>query len=686
MANGLASGDELRPRGATVLSLFRDDEGGFTTVAVAVALVLSLSLVFSAAGATWVAGRSSEVQRVADACALAGENAVAGFSTVVQVVDACVLSMGLTGVIVLGAGLVVSCVPGLSAIGAEVTSAGGRILEARRSFASSAGEGIERLEATLPLLIVANSASCVEANEAGGVSYVGCAIPFPTESRSDFSALEADVDETGLLELSDQMQGVSDEVDEAQRRADAARERAWQADCVTEPYCLRERAASLAGLGAGENPDYPTVDGWTFGVPLLRARAYYAARLASAHVSGSSAEEITDSACRRAFYEYALEEVRSGSYEEYGDGTVGVDLPSLPRNADQTRGTRLYTDPAWPCTVEEGARTLHSSTLCPGATGARSGNASLADAEAGAVATCDECRMDIGDMGRVASASTSIANGFEHHWRIIVEASWDYEAARWDEAEAQARLRDLAEQGEGAFEQALEELSVSRPALCPPGAWGCVAVVARSGSTVPSELTASFLSATELPDGVAVSAATLAPDEATAENNVLSSFFDALGAGDSALGGALDGVMGLWGDLLVGYGSAYQSVGDAGAEFLDGLDGVLGGSVGAWLRGRLEQVLRAAGFEPVDMRLRKPVLTNTQDVLDQAGLESLSTVRSLVNALPDSGSAFDLARAAGLWLVDEVGGDRFTVAEIPVPGTDLSIPLTINLSELGGGS
>lgn len=686
MTSGLACGAEPRPGLAPVLGLFRDDEGGFTTVAVAVSLILSLSLVFAAASATWVAGRSSEVQRVADACALAGENTVAAFSTVVQVVDACVLSMGLAGVIVLGAGLVVSCVPGLSAAGAEVTSAGGRILEARRSFAESAGEGIERLEATLPLLIVANSASCVEANEAGGVSYTGCAIPFPTESRSDFSALETDVDEDELVELSDQMREVSDEVDEAQRRAEEAKERAWRADCVTEPYCLRERAASLAGLGVGENPHYPTVDAWTFGVPLLRARAYYAARLASAHVGGSGAEEITDSACRRAFYEYALEEVRSGSYEEHADGTVSVDLPSLPRNADQTRGTRLYTDAMWPCTVEGGVRTLHSSTLCPGAGGAPSGSASLADAEAGSVATCDQCRMDIGDMGRVASASTSIANGFEHHWRIIVEASRDYEAARRDEAAAEARLQGLAEQGEGAFERALEELSVARPTLCPPGAWGCVAVVARSGSSVPSELTASFLSSAELPDGVAVSAAALAPDDATAENNVLSSFFDSLGASDSALGGALDGVMGLWGRLLVGYGSAYESVGSAGSEFLDGLDGVLGGSVGAWLRGRLEQVLRAAGFEPVDMRLRKPVLTNTQDVLDQAGLGRVSTIRSLVNALPDSGSALDLAQAAGLWLVDEVGTDEFTLAEIPIPGTELSIPLTIDLSSLGGGS
>lgn len=683
-------GERVRPGGssAPVLSLFRDSEDGFTTVAVAVALVLSLTLVFASASAVWVGGRSSEVQRVADATALAGQNAVSAFSTVAQVLDACVLSMGLTGVVVLGAGFVVSCVPGLSSVGAQITSAGGQILDARTRFARSAGEGIERLEATLPLIIVANSASCVAANSDGGISYTGCALPFPAQSQSDFSALQTEVDQEGMEGLSEEMRAASDEQAEAQERADEARERGWQADCVPSPHCLRERASSLAGLSGAQNPDYPTVDGWTFAAPLLRARSYYAARLASVSVGGSSGEEITDSACRRAFYEYALGEVRRGSYVEHADGSVSIDLPSLPRNADQTRSTSLYTDAMWPCTVEGGARTLHSSLLCPGATGAGAGSASLAELESGALAPCEECRMDIGDMGRVASASTSIDNGFEHHWRDVVEASEDYERAKNDEVEAEKRVRSLAEEGEEAFGDALERLSAERPELCPPGAWGCVAVVARGEShAVPTELTSAFLSSAELPEGAAVSAAVLAPDESTAENNVLASFFDSLGAGDSALGGVLDGVMELWGSLLVGYGSAYGSVAEAGGEFLDGLDGVLGGTVGAWLKGRLKQVMADLGFEPVDMRLRKPVLTNTQNVLSQAGFEQLSTVRSLVRALPASGtSAEDFASSLGYWLEDEVGGGEFTVAELPVPGTGASIPLTIDLSRLGVGA
>lgn len=682
---GASEGDRPRDR-PLVMSAFRDDEGGFTTVAVAVALLLSLTLVFATASAGWVSSRSAEVQRVADAAALAGANAVAGFTTVAQVLDACTLSLGLTGLVVYGAGLVTSCVPGLASVGAQMCSTGGKTLETRRSFARSAASGLERLEQALPLLVVANSASCVEANSEEGLSYMGCALPLPLTSESDFSAILSDVDDEPLEELSEQMREASQEALEAREQADEALERGWMADCGSLPYSLYERAGKLAGLSASQNPYHPSSDTWNFGVPLARARAYYASRLAQESVAGATAEELTDAACRSAFYEYALQETRAGFWIEHDDGTVEGSLPSLPRNAQETRECSLYTQVRWPCTIEDGARTLHSATSCPGATGSSAAPASLEQLEAGSVASCATCHMDVGDMGRVASASTSIQNGFEYHWKIIVEASKDYEEARAELAESEELTRELAEEGEKAFETAMDQLQGERPVLCPPGAWGCVAVVARpDGTVVPTELTASFLSSAELPAGAAVSAATLAADEATEENNVLASFFDSLSAGDSALGGALDGVLELWGSLLVGYGSAYGSVAETGGAFLDSLDGVLGGSVGAWLRDKLKDVMAGAGLEPVDMCLRKPVLTATQDVLDQAGLERLSVVRDLVSLLPDATSAEEFARLAGVPLdATSVSGGQITVAELEIPGLGVSIPLVVDVNALGG--
>ena len=191
MTAGLGCG-ELDRRRFFGISLFLREEGGFTTVSVAVSLLVSLCLVFGAATAGWVMARSNEAQVVADATAMAGSNVVAAYATVAQTLDACVLSMGITGVIVCGAGLVLSAVPGLSSAGLEVSERGKEILDSRREFARTAGEGLGRLEGTLPLLIVANSAQCAAANATEHeISYAGCALPLRIRSQSSISAVGA---------------------------------------------------------------------------------------------------------------------------------------------------------------------------------------------------------------------------------------------------------------------------------------------------------------------------------------------------------------------------------------------------------------------------------------------------------------------------------------------------------------
>ena len=685
--DGALPGPEGRHAGlAWGVSLFVGDEGGYTTVAVAVALLVSISLVFAAASAEWVMARSYEVQPVADAAATAGANSVAAYVTIAKVLDACVLSLGLLGVTVYGAGLVLSCIPMASSVGGDVCDAGRKVLDARRDFARSAAEGLERLERVLPAVVVANSAACVAENaRVQGLSYVGCAVPFPTESQSDFSSLATDQSSEEMEQDAEELRDLASQVENAKVLADEARLRGWMADCGSAPYCLEERASSLAGLSGTSNPHYPNVEGWSFGAPLLRARAYYAARSARERPQGASTDELTNSAARAAFYAYALGQVRSGTYAEHEDGSVEIDLPGLPHNAEETMACSLYTDELWPCSEEASGTVLHASLSCPAATGPNAGRASLKDLDEGEVVRCETCGMDLAAMGSVAAASTSTSNGFEHYWREIVEASEDYEAARNQQADAEKSLHDKADDARGSFERAIDQLSVVRPRICPPGAWGCVAVVSRSASTtVPAELTASFLASGELPPGAAVSAAALAPDDSTAENNVLASFFDGVTSegNGSVLGGALDGVCELWGRLLVGYGSRYESVSGSVTDFLDGLDGVFGGTVGAWLRGKIKETVAACGFEPVDMRLMKPVLVGWSRVLDKSGYDAAGKVRQMVEALPPGSSSHDLAKTLGIWAADSLGYGEITLAELSVPGTDISIPLTIRLDDL----
>ena len=660
------------------------NEDGYTSLAVALAILLSLTLVFAAAASSWTMSRSAEVQEVADAAALAGANAVAAFSTVAQVLDACVLTLGLTGLALMGCALIMACVPGLEVGMEPVLDAGKEVLELRNRFAKSAAEGLKAFEAALPALIVANSATCVSANSAGGARYLGCAVPVPVESHSDYGALDMLDDGEELAEAAEELAQETKESEELRKKAEDALYRGWMADCGNTPYSMYQRASTLSVLTMAQNPYYPSTQGWNFGVPLSRARAYYAARIRQEAPLASDMESVTDSCCRREFYTYALTQVGAGYYREAADGTVSMMLPSLPHNTDEVRQTTLYTDKSWPCTWENQSKVLHSTLECPGARGEFAGYASLKELESGWAAHCAVCDMRVSCMGKVGAASTSIQNGFEHWWREVVEASKDYEQAKNELVRLENEMKPEAESASGIFQDLLEGLSVTRPRICPPGAYGCVAVVSRSaGEAVPTELTDAFLSPQSLPQGVAVSAAALAPDAQTDSNNVLSRLADGAQNG-SAVAGAMSAAAGLWGNLLMAYSSAYESMSEVVGNALDSLDNVAG--LGSWLRQRLDEIVEAAGLSPGDMRLKKPVLASSQEVLAKDGIDQDGVIRKAVRSLADSNSYLEMAQTLGVTAVLSTFGDTITVAEIPIPGTSETIDLSIDLKELLGAA
>ena len=668
------------------IQCFVRDDGGYTTLAMAVALLMCLTLAFGTAAAHWTMSRSADVQEVADATAMAGANCVAAFSTVAQVLDACVLTMGLAGAVVCGAALVVAAIPYLQAKAPAIMDVGRKILEARKGFARTAAQGLKTFEEALPALIMCNSASCASANSLGGTSYVGMAVPFPQSSKSDFSFLEDGLDGKEMEKDAEELAEASARKQEAHERAQEAKTRAWRADNIDNPMCLRSRASTLAGLSGSLNPYYTSVDAWEFEYARIRARNYYLRRYTQEHFTGGSVDDLQRSAARKQFFGYAYEAVGRMSCKDTED-TCSMKLSELPHTTSGVRSTRLYNDVVWPCTIEEAGRTLHCSLSCPGATGPFDGNASLSAIDSGSALMCEQCRMDVRAMGNVADASTNIDNGFEHYWRIIVNASKDYERARKDEIAAEKDMQKAAEKGRSAFDKAMEILSADRPKLCPPGAWGCVSVVCRpSSKAVPTELTQAFLSGTQLPSGAAVSAATLAPDEATKDNTILARAFDGLRSQVPApAAGALDlvgSVTTMWGELLVNYGAGYGKVSDAAGRFLDGVEGVLGERVASWLRGKLSSLVSGASLQPADLRLRKPVVVNSQTVLDKAGYTTAGKARELLQELPaSSGELVGYLRSK---VIEYLGSGQFTIAELPIPGLEgVSIPLTIDLSKLG---
>lgn len=669
------------------IDLFIED-GAYTTLTAAVSILMVLALTFSVATAAWSMARAGDVQTAADATALAGSNVVSSYHTAATAVDASILSLGLTGLAVTGVGLAGMLVPVANAAAAEAVDAGVRILKTRNDFATSASRGLQRLEASLPYLVAANAARVCVAQGTDRISYTGAALAVPRDSASDFPALAGEqIPTDGIERTSDELDRAADELSGASEETAGARKRAWLADCGREGRSMRERAGSLSGIGAAENPDFASSISWRPQVGLDRARAYYRWRAQHEAPEGSGVEARANAAARRAFYRFAAEELGRATIDDGGD-RVAHTVPLLPRNVAEVKGTRLYTDAAWPTTSGDGGLTLHFDASCPGAVGEAGPKASLQAIDAGSVRTCSVCQFDANDMGAVPAASTSIDNGFEFHLREYTLALDEYVRARNREIELERRAKGSAEEAGDAFEDALAGIAGKRPRIAPPGRAGCVALVVTGETEALGGLESSFAGTAAVPARGAIAASVLAPDPATAENNALGSFFSLLEerSGGSTVVGLVGDVMDLWGTLLVGYGDL--------AEGLDGLmDGLIGGvsSLGAgpiatWLGDRVKGALAGIGLAPVDLSHRKPVLTDSARVIAASDMPGLADVQGMLRKVPlGTTDPSAILRALEYEVGERIMGAEFTVAEIPLP-TGGSIPLTIRLRDLIGGA
>ena len=559
---------------------------------------------------------------------------------------------------------------------------------------------MQKIETALPYLIAARATQAVSAQDTDSVTYTGTALAVPRTSESDFVALEgSEISTDAIKDTSKDLERAADELQKALEETAKAKERAWLADCggsvpasVGSCSCMWERTRSLAKLSGEQNPHYASSISWEPQVALDRAKTYYRQRLADEKPQGSSVETKAESAARKAFYTYASTEVNRAYVTEDGDEVASY-IPLLPRNTDEVRATELYTDTVWPTSAIDGKTYLHYGTSCPNyKKGAPCGLASVAAYDG--QDKCNRCHFGVSSLGAVAAPSTSIENGFEYHFDRFKEALEDYVECRNKELELERQTEDEADRAGNAFDQAIKALSGERPRIAPPGRNGVVAFAVSGDITSPDQLNSSFNTAVRLGDRGAISAAVLAPDDATAQNNVLSRFFSTLKERSGGVAGVLDGVMDVWGRLLVGYGDIQGSADELMDEMIKDLGGGSGalGSIASWLGDTVSASVAALGLEPCDLRLRKPVLTDSANVIkspgsDIAGLsQTQDKLRSIPLGVTDPKA---LCEALEYQVERTISGTVFTLAEIPLPGGG-SIPLTVDVATLvgalGGGS
>lgn len=515
--------------GRAGIDLFIED-GAYTTLSSAVVILVVLTLLFSSAAAIWSMSRAGDTQAAADSGALAGANVVASYHTAATVVDASILSLGLAGFATIGTGLVAILIPGAELAAGDMVDTGIEIIKTRNKFAKSASKGLQKIETALPYLVAARATQAVSAQDTEGATYTGTALAVPRTSESDFVALEGSEISTDVIkDTSKDLERAADELQKASEETAKAKERAWLADCggsdpasVGSCSCMWERARSLAKLSDIENPHYASSVTWEPQVALDRAKAYYRLRLANEAPQGSSVETKAESAARKAFYTYASAEVNRAYITEDGDRTTSY-IPLLPRNTDEVRATELYTDAAWPTSTNDGKTYLHYGTSCPNyKKGTPGGLASVAAYDG--QDKCNRCHFGVSSLGAVAAPSTSIENGFEYHFDEFKGALEDYVECRNKELELMRQTEDEADRAGNAFDEAIKALSGERPRIAPPGRNGVVALAVSGAISSPDELNSSFNTTVRLGDRGAISAAVLAPDDATAQNNVLSRF------------------------------------------------------------------------------------------------------------------------------------------------------------------
>jgi hypothetical protein len=601
------------------------DEKGFSTFGMVLAILITLSLTFSAAQVYQINSTAADIQNVADAAALAAENEVAYFYTLAQTCDAVVLSLSLTGLALYGLGVVALCIPPTASLGSSLIKYGENIMSGRNKFAEGAASGLNKLQKLLPYLSAANAALVINQNGGGAqdINYVGLAILLPFEGKD--IELGPDAAAKTLQEkTASEAETLKQEAQAAEDAADKARqskERAFALDCGSNPgYCQYERADQLAHLSASENPFYQSVDAWSFSVALKRAQAYYPARLANEQPASMSQEEQAKSALRKRFYTYAVNELSKGYVNEVNTESFDAYFPLLPKNTEEMKATTLYSEVVYPVTRNSsGKLVMHAFSGCSqisSQTGAGTGSIAQMDTSSD-YETCSVCGFSAASMGKVASPTSSIGNGFEYYYIKIAEEARNYQRAYEEYAPHAAATKSTANGLLEALESALSEGMSYRIHVSPPGRYGAVALVVNTSVSPVSSNLAHFVNdAGSLGLQAAISSASLANDKSEETKTVISSYLDNMTGGvDTSGWDGITWVLDLWSTLLFAYSEGQDSLINGVQGALDNIPLISNSGLGKWAANALTDLIKTLGLEPAKLTAPKPVLINSAHVL-----------------------------------------------------------------------
>ena len=674
-------------------SLFWAEEG-FSTVGMALALLISISLVFTAARVYEINESSSRVQEVADAAALAAENVVGEFYLVASICDAVVLSLSLTTVGCLGLSVVCACIPPTAALSKTFFETAQKVKKSRDSFSESTNESLERLAKALPFIAAVKAQEVYAANSSlsNGAYYQGIVVLSPWEVEQGSAVSFGDSDAAlGEVEASrGNLEDAAARAEEAAKRANEWKQHGYEHDSGSrDSYCMYERAAKLAGMSDSSNPFFSSVDTWSFEASLNRAKTYYGLRYQNEKPKGQSIDELSNSALRKRFYGYASEMVGKG-YVHETDSSFDALFPLLPKNTDEMRSTILYTEAVYPKTLDaHGVMVLHAWSGCPGLSQGVAGVGSMQEMDAaGSYTPCPYCKFTPSSMGKVAAASSSIENGFEHHYNEVAKAAAEYRKACEELRPLNQQAKGIAKSLFDSIGQAFQEVCAQRVDITPPGHNGVIALVSDTGSAqthFPSSLVSSG-GVESLGPRVALSSATLVREASEEGKNVVSSFLDGLSSEDSVLIGGANFALQMWSGFLSVYADGHDALLSTIESILNDIPLMSASGLGTWASDAFGEAIESLGFSPVDLSAKKAVLVNSLHVAkadDSAFSARILSAKELALASQGEGGidgALSSVEAAASEAVSDLGAE-FTIATIVLFDGVLEIPVTVALPQ-----
>ncbi len=683
-------------RGGHVSSSFIQEDGGFSTSGMVIALLLSLALIFTTAQVYQVNSAAATIQNVADVAVLAAENQVAEFMIIVQISDAIVLSLSLMSIVLTGLGLVALCVPAIDTLADSLLKAGKKLFEARNSFAEKAADGLNTLQKLLPFISAAQAESLAKANSGGPLNaeYTGLALLLPFEGE-EISVGPADEAKKFLEDVDDDKEAIKELADEAEKAAEKAREekeKGFLYDCGNNPsYCMYERASHLSTLDASLNPFYHSLDTWDYSVALKRAQNYYPQRLSDEQATGTSVEAQADSILRKHFYAFAADELARGYVYEGIEEGFDAYFPLLPKNTSEMKETTLYTDAVYPIGIDSSGNVLmHAWAGCP-SLDQSSGLGSVKDMDQGGFETCPQCKFSVSSFGKIASATSSIETGFEYHYRAVAESALAYQEAMEAYTPCAQELQDMTSSLFEQMKAALKEAASYRIKAAPPGNLGAIILMVNTASSPASTTFASRFvhDAGDLGMQVALSASTLVPESSSEGNTIISSFLDGLREGADGQGFDIaDKVFDLWSYTLLAYGNGQQALSEGLEKVLDNIPFMSESGLGAWAAKSLKDLIETLGLEPAKLEPLKPVLINSAHVLQadeslfsQALLGVKKSYLSLEDGTSENifGHVLSQVEARALEAIEDFDG-KLILTSIELSGEEgASIPILISL-------